>query len=109
MGFLSSFFGHAAANAISEANKETKRDNELCYQLSDYETDLYNYLKRVGCDAIYNADWGCIDSGSISLEKRKMDTIRRKVEEYIKLGGNPKYIHDLDVMQEMSVNQILSL
>ena len=99
MGFFD-FLGHAAVHAMSEASKETKRHNELCYQLSDYDADLNNYLKRVGCDAIYNADWGCIDTGSISLEKRKMDTIRRKVEEYIKLGGNPKYIHDLDEIDD---------
>lgn len=29
-----------------------------------------------------------------------MDSIRRKVEEYIKLGGNPKYIHDLDEIDD---------
>ncbi|MBQ3514827.1 MAG: restriction endonuclease [Lachnospiraceae bacterium] len=99
MGFFD-FLGHAAVHAMSDASKETKRHNELCYQLSDYNADLNNYLERVGCDAVYNADWGCIDTGSISLEKRKMDTIRRKVEEYIKIGGVPKYIHDLDEIDD---------
>lgn len=100
MGFLSSFFGHAAANAINEANKETKKHNELCYQLSDYNKYLDDYLKKVGCDAVYIADWGCIDSGSIDIEKRKMDTIRKKVEQYIQLGGNPHFIHNLDELDD---------
>lgn len=100
MGFLSSFFGHAAANAISDANKETKRHNDLCYQLSDYNKYLDDYLKGVGCNAVYIADWGCIDSGSISVEKHKMDTIRRKMEQYIQLGGNPQFIHELDEIDD---------
>lgn len=100
MGFLDSFLGHVAANAINEANRETKKHNELCYQLSDYEIDLNNYLQSVNCGTVYNADWGCIDSGGISIEKRKMDTIRRKVEQYIQLGGNPQFIHDLDEIDD---------
>lgn len=100
MGFLDSFFGHLVANTINEANKETKKHNELCYQLSDYEIDLNNYLKSVNCGTLYDADWGCIDSGGISSEKRKMDTIRRKVEQYILLGGNPQLIYDLDKIDD---------
>lgn len=99
MGFLD-LLGHAAIQAMRDAEKETKRHNQLCYQLSDYEVNLNNYLERVGCGAIYTADWGCIDTGSISLEKKKMDTISQKVEKYIELGGNPKYIHDLDEIDD---------
>lgn len=100
MGFWSSFLGHAAANAINEAQKETKKHNDMCYQLSDYMDELNRYLERIGCKQVYIADYGCIDTGSISVEKRKMDTIKRKVEEYKNLGGNPAYIQDLDEMDE---------
>ena len=100
MGFWSSFLGHAAANAINEAQKETKKHNDMCYQLSDYMDELNKYLERIGCKQVYIADYGCIDTGSISIEKRKMDTIRRKVEEYKNLGGNPAYIQDLDELDE---------
>lgn len=100
MGFWDSFFCHMAANAISEANKETKRHNDLCYQLSDYMQEINNYLKRIGCNQVYIADYGCIDSGSIAIEKRKMDVIKRKVEQYIQLGGDPKCIHDLDEIED---------
>ncbi len=100
MGFFSSFLGHAAANAISEANRETKKHNDLCYQLSDYNAELDDYLKRVGCDAVYIADWSCLDGGSITIEKRKMDAIKRKMEEYIRLGGEPRYVHDLDELDD---------
>lgn len=100
MGFWSSFLGHAAANAINETQKETKKHNDLCYQLSDYMDELNKYLERIGCKQVYIADYGCIDTGSISIEKRKMDTIKRKVEEYKNLGGNPAYIQDLDEMDE---------
>lgn len=30
------------------------------------------------------------------IEKQKMDTIRRKVEQYVQIGGAPRFIHDLD-------------
>ncbi len=100
MGFWSSFLGHAAANAINETQKETKKHNDLCYQLSDYMDELNKYLERIGCKQVYIADYGCIDTGSISIEKRRMDAIKRKVEEYKNLGGNPAYIQDLDEMDE---------
>lgn len=100
MGFWSSFLGHAAANAINETQKETKKHNDLCYQLSDYMDELNKYLERIGCKQVYIADYGCIDTGSISIEKRRMDAIKRKVEEYKNLGGCPAYIQDLDEMDE---------
>lgn len=100
MGFFSSFLGHAAANAISEANRDTKKHNELCYQLSDYMNELNTYLESIGCTAVYNANYGCVDTGSISIEKNRMDTIRRKIEQYMQLGGKAQFIHDLDEIDD---------
>ena len=100
MGFFGRFLGYNAIKTFNDVKKETKKYNELCYQLSDYNKYLDEYLLKVGCSAHYFADWNCIDSGSIELEKRKMDTVRKKVEEYIRLGGEPKYIHDLDDIDE---------
>lgn len=96
MGFFDSFLGHTAANIIRDASRETKRHNDLCYQLSDYEAEFDEYLKRVGCASSYIADWGCVESGNISIAIRKMDALKKKVEQYIELGGNPKYIWDLE-------------
>lgn len=101
MGFWSSFLGTGAAHAINETRKETKKHNDMCYQLSYEEEQLNNYLKGVGCSAIYNADWGCLDTGSISSEVRKMESIRKKVGEYIQLGGDVRCIDFVDEIYEV--------
>lgn len=100
MGFLD-FLGHAAVHAIDETRRDTKKHNDMCYQLSYHNEQLNNYLKGVGCTAIYNADWGCLDTGSIASEVRKMDTIRKKVGEYIQLGGDVRCIDYVDEIYEV--------
>lgn len=96
MGFWGSFLGHEVVSAINDS----KKHDDLCYQLTDYEIDFNKYLQAVNCGTVYNADWGCIDTGSIAIEERKIDTARRKVEQYIQLGGDPQYIHDFDEIDD---------
>ena len=100
MGFWEHLIAGAAVKAFSDASKETKKHNDLCWQLSDLETEFDSYLKRVGCDCVYIADWGCIDTGSVYPEKQKIESLKRKIDTYIKIGGNPKYIDDLDEIDE---------
>lgn len=96
MGVWSKFLGYAAVNAFSEAQRETKKHNELCYQLSDYQEDIDKYLKSINCDEIYIVDWSSVERGNISTEKEKIDRLKKNIEEYIKLGGNIKCINSLD-------------
>lgn len=96
MGFWGTFLGHAAVSAIND----TKKHDDLCKQLTDYELDFNKYLQVINCATTYLADWGCIDTGSISVEKNRIDTARRKIEQYIELGGNPQCIHDLDIIDD---------
>lgn len=99
MGFWSSFFGHAAANAVSEMKKEERKNkewNDLFYRLGEYETAFTKYLESVGCKACYIADVEAVNNGNISPEIRKMENLKKKVEEYIAIGGDARILYDLD-------------
>lgn len=99
MGFWDSFLGHSAANAYSQMKKEeqeNKRWNDLFYELSQYEQAFTNYLESIGCPALYISDVEAVNNGNIAPEKRKMDNYKRKINEFISLGGQAKYINDLD-------------
>ena len=99
MGFWESFLGHTAANVYSEMRKEeqaNKKWNDLFYELGEYETSFSNYLKSIGCPALYVADVEAVNNGNIAPEKRKMDNYKKKLNDFISLGGQVEYIHDLD-------------
>lgn len=103
MGFWSSFFGHAAANAYNEMKKderETQKWNDLFHELGEYETRFQNYLESIGCPDVYIADVEYVNSGNIIPAKREMDKLRRKCEEYISLGGQGKYLYRLEDIDE---------
>lgn len=103
MGFWSSFLGNAAANAYRDVQKEKKANmswNDLFHEISEYETRLNTYLESVGCYDTYTFDVEYVNNGNIQPEKRKMDSIRKKVEEYIKLGGEPRHIDSLDELDD---------
>lgn len=103
MGFWSSFFGHAAANAYYEMKKderETQKWNDLFHELGEYETRFQNYLESIGCPDVYIADVEYVNSGNIIPAKREMDKLRRKCEEYISLGGQGKYLYRLEDIDE---------
>ena len=99
MGFWESFLGHTAANVYSEMRKEeqaNKKWNDLFYELGEYETSFSNYLKSIGCPALYVADVEAVNNGNSAPEKRKMDNYKKKLNDFISLGGQVEYIHDLD-------------
>jgi len=100
MGFWSSFFGHAAANAISDAERENKKYNELCREIDDYQDEMDDYLNRIGCDAGYFVHYEAVKTGSLASEKRRMENTKKRIEEYIQYGGDPHYVHDLDEIDD---------
>lgn len=95
MGFFDHLIAHAAVKAFSDASKETKKHNDLCYELSDLEAEFDAYLKRIGCNAIYMADWGVIDTGSTYPERKRIEAYKQKLETYRKMGGDLSLIDDL--------------
>lgn len=103
MGFLDSFFGHAAANAYSEMKreeKETEKWNDLFHELSQYESAFTEFLRSVGSQAIYCFDVEYVNSGNITPEKRIMDNYRKKVNDYLAIGGDGRLIYDLDDLDD---------
>lgn len=99
MGFWSSFFGYAAFNAyrdIKKDKKEAQKWNDLFYEISEYETSLNNYLESIGIKATYTFDVEYVNNGNVLPEKRKMDSYRKKADEYIALGGDGRILYDLE-------------
>lgn len=99
MGFWSSFLGHAGvevAKDIKQQEKETQRWNDLFHELGQYETAFNNYLSSVGIQDAYIADVEYVNSGNIMPAKREMDELKRKVEKFISLGGQGKYLYRLE-------------
>lgn len=99
MGFWSSFFGHAAAHAIHEVKKEEKERqkwNDLFYELGQYETAFTKFLESVGCNVCYIADVQAVNNGNIAPEIRKMENLKKKVEEYIAIGGDARIIREVE-------------
>ena len=91
--------GHAAANAYSEMKKEekeTQRWNDLFHELGEYETRFQNYLDNIGCKDVYIADVEAVNSGNIMPEIRKMENLKKKIEEYISIGGDAIILYDLE-------------
>lgn len=99
MGFWSSFFGHATANAYKEIKKEVKKTqkwNDLFHEISEYETSFNKYMESLGIKATYTFDVEYVNNGNILPEKRKMDTYKKKAEEYISLGGDGRILYELE-------------
>lgn len=102
MGFWSSFFGHAAANAYNEIKKnekEMQKWNDLFHEMMECESAFNDYLNSVGINDSYVADVEHVNNGNISPIKREIESIRKKVNEYFSLGGqgeNLFHLEDLD-------------
>lgn len=103
MGFWSSFFGVGAAHVmrdIEQDKKNTQKWNDLFHELGEYETRFQNYLKSIGCPGVYIADVEHVNNGNIMPEIRKMDNLRKKVDEYISIGGDARILLDIDNIDE---------
>lgn len=53
-------------------------------------------MKSIGCPALYVVDVETVNNGNIAPEKRKIDNYKKKFNDFILLGGQVEYIHDLD-------------
>lgn len=103
MGFWSNFLGSFVGNVcndIQKQNRENKKWNDLFFEISDYEAAFNNFLASIGCIDSYTFDVASVDSGNITYEKRKIDECRKKVNEYLSLGGKGKYIHHIEEIDD---------
>lgn len=102
MGILSHFFAYMAADVAREARKEKEKNkkwNATFSMLQQKERALQNYLDSVGCSLIYIFDANVIDNGSVASEVRKMEKIKKDIEEYLALGGDIKGVFDFDQIE----------
>ena len=86
MGIFSHLLAHIVSDAAKESRKEKEKNqkwNTTFSMLQQKETELQNYLNSVGCKLSYVFDADVIDNGNVSSEVRKMEKIRKDVEEYL--------------------------
>ena len=103
MGFWSSFFGHAAANAyrdIKKDERETQKWNDLFHEKLEWESEFNDYLKSVGIKDLYIADVEYVNNGNILPIKREIDSLRKKVDEYLSIGGDGIFVYELEKIDQ---------
>lgn len=90
MGFWSSFFGAGASyvyNEMKKEEKETQKWNDLFHEMMECESAFNDYLKSVGIIDSYCADVEYVNNGNITSIKCEIENLRKKVNNYISLGG----------------------
>ena len=99
MGFWSSFFGAGAAhvyNEMKKEEKETQKWNDNLHMTMNYEEEFSNYLKSIGSNAVYISE---VDESAASV-RNQIDRYKRKIKEFLNLGGEGKYIYDVEELDE---------
>lgn len=106
MGFLKSFFGAAAANAIRDSKKEKERLdnwNALFDEASDMSLEFSDYLTNLGINDSYvsppASELAEEGRAAVNEERRKIENYKKKITEFINLGGHPSniwYIEKID-------------
>lgn len=99
MGFWSSFFGAGAAHVYNEMKKEEKeiqKWNDNLHMTMNYEEEFSNYLKSIGSNAVYISK---VDESAASV-RNQIDRYKRKIKEFLNLGGEGKYIYDVEEIDE---------
>ena len=107
MSFLKSFFGATAANAIRDSKKEKERldsRNALFDEASDISLDFSDYLIDLGINDSYVSPPASelVEEGraAVNAEKRKIENYKKKITEFINLGGHPTNIWYIDRIDE---------
>lgn len=99
MGFWSSFFGAGAVsvyNEIKKEEKETQKWNDNLHMKMNYEEEFSNYLESIGSNAVYISE---VDESAASV-RSQIDRYKRKIKEFLNLGGEGKYIYDVEELDE---------
>ena len=107
MGFLKSFFGAAAANAIRDSKKEQERLdkwNTLFSEAFDISLEFSDYLANLGINDSYvsppASELAEEGQAAVNAEKRKIENYKKKITEFINLGGHPSNIWYIEKIDE---------
>lgn len=113
MGFLKSFFGAMAAAEVSEKKRVAQEKQRIeiesinnAKKILNYEGNFLEYLKQINCTDVdydelifdYQIEHGYTSSNDVWRAQHTIDEYKRKLKEFIRLGGNPIYIHNLRKM-----------
>lgn len=106
MSFLKSLFAATAANAIRDNTKQQERSNKwnsLFSEASDMFLEFSNFLSNLGINDSYvspsASEIAQKGQAAINAEKKKIDNYKKKINEFINLGGHPsniRYIEKID-------------
>jgi len=104
VGFLKSFLGSMAANAIRDSQKEQEcldKKNSLFNECLEMDIEFNDYLRELGVKDSYSQRAGIYDEGkaAVNAERRDIEQCKKKIEEFISLGGHPEniwYIEKID-------------
>lgn len=108
MGFLRSLFGIGTIHTHDELKKnekETQKWNALLQEMMEYESSFNDYLKSVGIIDSYCADVEYVDNGNITSVKREIENLRKKVDDYISLGGIGIGVRNLESLDD-DINKV---
>ena len=110
MGFLKSFFGAMAAAEISEKKREaqeqereTKASISNVDKILNYESSFIKWLWEINCKnpdydeliSDYQIENGYVSANDVWQAKCTIDEYKRKMKEFMCLGGNPFFVYDL--------------
>ena len=104
VGLLKSFLGSMAANAIRDSQKEHEcldKKNSLFNECLEMDIEFNDYLRELGVKDSYSQRAGIYDEGkaAVNAERRDIEQCKKKIEEFISLGGHPEniwYIEKID-------------
>ncbi len=99
MGFWSNLFSQIDDNVYNETKKEgkeTQKWNDNLHMSMNYEEEFSNYLKSIGSNAVYISQ---VDESAASV-RNQIDHYKRKIKEFLNLGGEGKYIYDVEELDE---------
>lgn len=107
MSFFKSFLGAIMAKTIQENKKEDERVaewNRLFDMALDMQTEFGDYLLEVDIDDTYvmppASDLADEGISAINTEKRKLENFKKKINEFISLGGHPSNIWYIEKIDE---------
>jgi len=106
MSFFKSFLGAAFAQSARDSKKrqeELDAWNKLFDEATDMSSEFSNYLTRLGITDSYvsppASELAEEGRAAVNAEKRKIENYKKKISEFIHLGGHPSniwYIEKID-------------
>ena len=106
MSFFKSFLGAAFAQSARDSKKrqeELDAWNKLFDEATDMSSEFSNYLTRLGITDSYvsppASELATEGRAAVNAERRKIDNYKKKINEFINLGGHPSniwYIEKID-------------